>query len=493
MTSITSGAATDLGLNADGVGHMLLVPYYTVQGNNHTMINIVNTDTVNGKAVKVRFRGASNSDDVYDFQVFLSPGDVWAADVSKNASTGTAMLTTPDNSCTKPVIKDTPANANFVTSRLDSSMSGDTLANQTREGYVEIFNMADIVPGTALFTYIKHVNNVPPCATLPQTNAAWTALDTDTTSWAGLTLPTTGLMADWIILNGVNAGAWSGAAPAITAQTTLGITTTGNLVYWPQMPNSLSGGTAAIANFTADPVLRSFTPALAQYDLPDMSTPYTSTANTGTSAGPVVQASALSYAIATRNVINEFLTNPAIASSTTDWLLSMPTRRYSVALSYSSGSRLYTDFTPTGKTFFDSTNTSVVQRQICLSTLTAYTYNQEEAVSVVSQVPVISPGSPTIPNPVCGEVSVMSINHGDATASPSVLITAASGTLQSTVGRSAPADNGFVAGWINLLTPGLGYGLPVVGGSFERAANSNGTYGITLPHRTTRAQMLVPY
>ena len=34
-----------------------------------TLLNLINTDTVRGKAVKVRFRGAANSDDVYDFQV----------------------------------------------------------------------------------------------------------------------------------------------------------------------------------------------------------------------------------------------------------------------------------------------------------------------------------------------------------------------------------------------------------------------------------------
>src|SRR5690554_6768852 len=66
----------------EGTGNSLVIPYYTVQGGNNTLINIVNTDTENGKAVKVRFRGAERSDDVFDFQVFLSPDDMWTANVS---------------------------------------------------------------------------------------------------------------------------------------------------------------------------------------------------------------------------------------------------------------------------------------------------------------------------------------------------------------------------------------------------------------------------
>lgn len=69
FTGAAFAAAGDVSVNPNGDGHILLVPYYTVQDGNVTAFNIVNTDTKNGKAVKVRFRGASNSDDVLDFQV----------------------------------------------------------------------------------------------------------------------------------------------------------------------------------------------------------------------------------------------------------------------------------------------------------------------------------------------------------------------------------------------------------------------------------------
>jgi hypothetical protein len=133
--------ATAQDVIAGGIGHQLIIPYFNVQNSNATLINLVNTDAINGKAVKVRFRGAANSDDVYDFQVYLSPGDVWTATISK-ANSGKAQLTTSDKSCTLP----TSVNGEFVTARVNPSLTGDNLAAQTREGYVEIFNMADIPP-----------------------------------------------------------------------------------------------------------------------------------------------------------------------------------------------------------------------------------------------------------------------------------------------------------------------------------------------------------
>lgn len=58
FTGAAFAAAGDVSVNPNGDGHILLVPYYTVQDGNVTAFNIVNTDTKNGKAVKVRFRGA---------------------------------------------------------------------------------------------------------------------------------------------------------------------------------------------------------------------------------------------------------------------------------------------------------------------------------------------------------------------------------------------------------------------------------------------------
>ncbi len=477
IVAIPLGTATALQLSTDGVGHFLYVPYYSAQSNNNTMINLVNTDTTNGKAVKVRFRGASNSDDVFDFQVFLSPGDVWTASVSKNAA-GLASLHTTDNSCTKPnkaTLNSTP----FVTARLDTARrTGDALANETREGYVEIFNMADIPPGTPLFTAIKHVNSVPPC-----TGAAWTALDTDpadlTAALAdGLNFPTTGLMADWIILNVVNAGAWSQRAVAISANDATRTPAKGNLVYFPQTAGAFNG---LISNYTADPVLNAHPSMAAMYDTPDMSIPYLSNGSTL----PVNQVSALSGAIATNNIYNEFLTDSA-TNSTTDWVLSMPTRRYSVAMDYkaSGGSARVYSTLPTQ--YFNSTNTAVIDGQVCVLGITPQQWDREENTPQNPSQVIISPNVPGSPSATCGEANVMSVNNGN-TASVSGLIIDPSGTLQATVARS-DQENGYAAGWISLATPGLGNGLPILGYAALRATAGVSTFGATWEHKTNRIQ-----
>jgi hypothetical protein len=139
--------ATSLVLSAGGVGTALITPYFTAQGGNATVISLVNVDPTNGKAVKVRFRGGSNSDDILDFQVYMSPNDVWNGMVSKNASTGVAEFTTTDKSCTLPALTSGVAQP-FVTARLPSYSTATELANGTSEGYVEIFNMADIPVNT---------------------------------------------------------------------------------------------------------------------------------------------------------------------------------------------------------------------------------------------------------------------------------------------------------------------------------------------------------
>ena len=506
-----SGTAVSLVKASDGVGHYLHVPYYSAQSGNNTMINLVNTDSVNAKAVKVRFRGAANSDDFFDFQVFLSPNDVWTMSISQDAN-GNTRLNSLDTSCTKPArgaasgaIDGTLNGTSFRTDRLFNEKDAAWRTNQTREGYVEIFNMADIPPNAAagsLFQSVLHTGKSgnPKAWSTAATDPAWgggcssasfTALDTDPADVAaatamGLATPTNGLFANWIILNANDAGAWSGASPAMVAVDANGIATAGALLYFPQLGTQLTGAAAAnLANFTADGWLIKYNTKYASYfDLPDFSTPYVA-GNT-----PGQQATNISAALATLSLSNEYLTLSGI-NATTDWVLSMPTRRYFTQLDYAmtSGNRQLfsaalgvTGLTP----YFSSLNTTVVDNQICVTGVSSVSYDQEEYVPTGSQPgPIISPRNPTAPSQflVCGEASVLAFNHGE-TASSSGLITSASGSLKATVARSA-IDNGNDAGWTLLLTPGnSNIGLPIVGYSAERATNTKGTFGATLPHRT---------
>lgn len=574
-----TNVATQLQINEAGTGHILVVPYFTTQGTNATLLNITNTDTANGKAVKVRFRGASNSDDIFDFTLLLSPGDVWAAKVSQGAD-GVSRLETSDKTCTLPATVATQANS-FPTNRLNPALSAADRAAQTREGYIEILTMADIpkagfaaqaatvAAGTPtvnpLWTAVKHVGGVAPCtaatlsllATDPvasQRNAATILLGNagqeadgtvadnvnrpTTAGGMGLTFPTGQLMANWTIIDTVKTATFSGAAVAIRANhPTVAANVNANLVLFPQS-DALVGVT--VNNFTADPLLRTDSwriatgaTALSQattatitasmYDLPDLSTPYLA-ATTDARA----QASNLTTQLAARAVMNEYLTTTSIAA-TTDWVFSMPTRRYNVALNYGYSNplggdgRVYTSMLGTTATangsgnyvmtnvgtFFSPANTAVADGKICVATNGPTSYDREETTTTTGFV--ISPGTVNVVR-FCGETSVLGINNGTGAATGSMSATVAMQNLNLTTGNE---------GWLSIGTLGLSSatttvaaapnpdtqagaitsyaatspativaapdfatakGLPVLGAAFVKSSS----FGAVWPHRFTR-------
>ena len=74
-------SAQAVNLATDGLGQSLIFPYYTTRAGWNTLFNITNTsDQI--VAVKVRFHEGYNSRDVFDFNVVLSPKDVWNGTVS---------------------------------------------------------------------------------------------------------------------------------------------------------------------------------------------------------------------------------------------------------------------------------------------------------------------------------------------------------------------------------------------------------------------------
>jgi len=72
---IAAPTANNLEVTRAGVGHALIVPYFNAQNGNMTVLHVTNTDQVNGKVAKVRFRSASNSDDLLDFHNLLEQDD----------------------------------------------------------------------------------------------------------------------------------------------------------------------------------------------------------------------------------------------------------------------------------------------------------------------------------------------------------------------------------------------------------------------------------
>ena len=509
-TASTLGAtnANAFELSNGGVGHNLIVPYFTAQDGNMTVLHLTNTDVKNGKAVKVRFRGAANSDDILDFQVLLSPGDVWTGAVTAGAD-GVAQLTTADGTCTVPTLTKGVAQS-FDTRRLQGSLSAADKAAGTREGYVEIFNMADIpdldVYGSpagksALFKAIKHVGGVAPCtASVIDTALLKTDYTEPTAAAAGFATPTTGLMGDWYIINVAKTTTFSGGATALTAVSAPGVAGRGNFVLFPQLSASVGSPDA----FTADPALRTVTgnasttkdaagvvgalPAgytlpvveAAYYDLPDLSTPYLVPANTPiTAAGAATQAELLTKQLSVKSITNQYA-NDASITAKTDWVFSMPTRRYSVAMDYRATTpvRVFTPGIVNGATaFFYTGNTAVDAGKICVNSNGQSFFDREETTK--SSGAVFSPGS-VDKTRFCGETSVLSF----ADAGTSV--------LGATVARQDTGSSAYVNGWSVISTANGGAGLPILGSSFikltnpQASAGMSGTYGITWPHRFTK-------
>lgn len=514
--------ATELRLASGGMGHALITPYYTVQGGNATVLSVVNTDPTNGKAVKIRFRGNSNSDDVLDFQIYMSPNDVWNGVVTKNATTGIAEFTTTDNSCTLPTLTKSVAQP-FITGRLPSYATATELANHTAEGYVEIFNMADIPPNTtttSLFASILHSAGVPRNC---QAAALQTATLVDATSEVdavskGFMSPTTGLFGNWTIINVAQTTTFSGSMTAIRATTAGGVDATGTYVVFPQSATAASTGSTAVLGATADPLFigvgsgGGYSTSMAStgvgagqiataaitaafYDLPDMSTPYTlpaAAAIAGASTSPLAQAFNLTSALAVQSVSNEYSTDTTVNAST-DWAFSMPTRRYSVAASYGTSAaaavRFYSavaanDGTNGGagdRNFFYSTNTSLSGDRICVSASGQAFFDREESSRTSGAV--FSPGS--VANfRFCGETNV-TVFGGAA-------------SVLGSVGPQSTGASAFSSGWGVVRTPNAtldsvaasaNVGLPIMGSAFIKLTNAaasagtSGTYGITSDHR----------
>ncbi len=166
-------------INPDGLGQALIYPYYTVNKGNNTLISVVNT-TNQTKAVKVRFLEGRDSQEVLDFNLYMSPFDVWTAAIVSDGAEGTdpaaappARIFTSDTSCTVPAI---PAAGepfkNFQYATGDVKVTGPWELSRTREGHLEIIEMGYLTAGGSFANAAKHSPAGVPanCAVL---DSAW--------------------------------------------------------------------------------------------------------------------------------------------------------------------------------------------------------------------------------------------------------------------------------------------------------------------------------
>ena len=379
-----------------------------------------------------------------------------------------SRLVTNDTSCTLPSAQDIKdLGGKFKTNRVQGNA-----AAQTREGYVEILNTADIPPAagaTTLYTAIKHVNGKAPCTAATMDAQAVELADATDAATRGYANPTGRLMANWILVNVDGMASHSGEAVAVRAVDAGGANAAGNIVWFPQTTDAPTAG--AVNTLTADPLLQSagFASEVANYDFPDLSTPYTAAAGVG---APETQARNLATQLQVTSVVNEYATSNGFS---TDWVFSMPTRRYAVALNYAAPADKRLLFNAGNATHFSAANTSLnaAGTLACVTPGVMRGFDREETTQSTFVI------SPDTAMKLCGETSVLAFNNTGASV------------LGAQVARS-DSNPGYASGWGRIDTTNGGPGLPLIGSSFIKLTNPSaapgvmGTYGITWPHRYTK-------
>jgi hypothetical protein len=460
-----AGLANAVDLNPDGLGQVLIYPYYTVNKSQDTLLSVVNTDAANGKAVKVRFLEGYNSREVLDFNLFLSVNDVWTAVITQVADDGAAKIRTSDNSCVYPESDSTGSlhgdGVHFRTNAFDGTFAGFPLdggptdAARTREGYFEIISMGDIIPGSPTDGRITHVQGSGPNTGEPPGCGAITNDNVN----ADLDTPTGGLFGSGVVIN-VGEGTFFG----YTAD--------------------------AIEGFTEEPLFSGssgLTPSLAQ-------------ANTLTSAagGAIAYVfvsggalltldyadgiDAVSAVFAADAIYNEFLTDPGLGANT-DWIVTFPTKRFYVDTYYTGGTGAIAPFF---EEFDGESNVEVIPTR----------YDREEGTTTTQDD--FSPPVSSQPNSLPFEVNVISFltttNAGDP-----------SGVFGSLLRPNIPPYGSY--GWVRMdLASGNGghalrpdftgivvNGLPVTGYMGYNVINANANpgklanYGGLFRHRASRS------
>jgi len=160
-----AGTAQAVNLNPDGLGQVLIYPYYTVNGGNATLLSVVNTSE-DAKAVKVRFLEGQNSKEVLDFNLYLSAYDVWVAAIVDGGTIdtdcnidnglydnqcGVPHLVIEDTSCTVPYLYEAASTAPGIQAFLTFGLNdkGSTDVSRTTEGHFEMIEMGTLVGSSA--------------------------------------------------------------------------------------------------------------------------------------------------------------------------------------------------------------------------------------------------------------------------------------------------------------------------------------------------------
>lgn len=498
--------AQAVNVSQNGLGEVLLFPYYTVRNNIDTNINITNTSE-STVIFKIRFREAHNSRDARDFNVVLSPYDVWNATVTLSPDGQAARISTADQSCTAgqlPIDLGNGRRAIDFTNfdyidgvGVGPADGGPITLDRTKEGHIEVIEMAHLPPTnpgapSPALTFpndgdatpeitdsigynAQHVGGVPrSCANvrtqLSSANVGATA----------------GLMFEPI---NVLKGAYS------FLKVTEGKGFSGNPTTLANFYNPTGrDGTGSIAiNLLVSP--QSQLPSLAQVNPPvvDVIDQAVAAPIFDDFAYPV---DAVSAAISRTVVANQYSVNPANLAKT-DWVVSFPTKYwYTDEREGSVGQSAAGPNPPPyfGLPPFEDSTTFQWPRDSqgkpvgddCSPVEVTFRFFDREEDEIISSENGFSPPPPGTPaGSICYETQVITFNNSDLFDSP----------IDANVDLT---NAGFKSGWMRLEFPEAGTivgntfgisftGLPVIGfaaTSLENGNNANAVlnYGLLWDH-----------
>lgn len=476
-------------LNPDGIGQVLIYPYYTVNGGNDTLISVVNT-TNTGKAVKVRFLEGRNSREVLDFNLYLSEFDVWTAGVFSLSPTGPGNLTTLDNSCTVPGIKagslplpTLPSGNRYVEFRNfaytgvgNADDRGPNGLDRTREGYIEMIEMGTLVNNSDSDFAATHVGGVPrDCESLEAAwgpGGYWTADSNE-----DLLPPSGGIYGGGAIVNVANGTYINYNADAVERfSVSIQHTNPGNI-----LPNLANAVTCNSAVGCANPITGVLVPTGGADSLVfDNGNLIVSSWDSGRTID------AVSAVFAYDNLINEYTVETGLAAKS-EWVATFPTKRFYVDPLFVAAA------VPPFTVLFTGTEGA---GQACERiNISAYDREERRPVGLID----FSPTPPEGFTALCFEAQVISFNQS-GTGATQILGATYARNISTSFGSSGVFSNG----WVNIGLSGNGHisrrsldgdaflGLPVTGFWALSVENNNaapgvkGFYGGAFRHRGTR-------
>jgi len=311
------GSAQAVNLNPDGLGQVLIYPYYTTNGGNFTILSVVNT-TDEAKAVKVRFLEGQNSQEVLDFNLYMSAWDVWAAAVFDDD--GVPTLAINDSSCTVPYLYGSGGIQEFLPYEMAKD-GGSSDISRAAEGHFEMIEMGTLVDDNGFET----AQGSASAAThgtgfnCDQLVAAWTDPDNTVQGDEGYWLNQAQDLGPLTDIETPSGGLFGGAAivhvagGAMYSYDAKAVNGFADSVVGPQGPLHQAPG-------DADPSLNSGNITDSYVFLPN------GEVFEGTSTRGV---DAVSMVFMHDQVMNEYTTEAAVAANT-EWVLTFPTKSFYV-------------------------------------------------------------------------------------------------------------------------------------------------------------------